>query len=67
MITTTIEWHRTADVLPDDEILVVVAFPDGDVTSFFLMDGQWWSQDEFRASVPPQFWAHFPAGPESAS
>jgi hypothetical protein len=64
-ITTTLEWHRTAEKLPDDGILVLVS-TDGDVTSCFLEGTQWRLPDAFPVGAP-DFWAHFPAGPEVAS
>jgi len=62
MITTTLEWHRTSDRMPDDGILVIAADSDGDTFAAFFEDDAW----RYACATPapaPQFWAHFPAGP----
>jgi hypothetical protein len=66
MITTTLEWHRTSDKLPDDYTLVLVADSDGDTFAAFFAGDAWRYADALPVPVP-QFWAHFPAGPEAAS
>jgi hypothetical protein len=65
MITTTLEWHRTSDRMPDDSILVIAADSDGDTDAVFLQGDVWRYSDGMSAPVP-QFWAHFPAGPVAA-
>lgn len=65
MTTTSITWHKVADRLPDDDILVLVS-TDGDVTSCFLEAGQWRLSDGWPVGAP-EFWAHFPPGPGAAS
>ena len=62
MITTTIEWYRATDRMPDDGILVIAADSDGDTFAAFFEDDTWRYSDATPAPVP-QFWAHFPAGP----
>jgi hypothetical protein len=66
MITTTLEWHRTSDKLPDDGILVIAADSDGDTFAAFFEDDAWRYADALPVPVPV-FWAHFPAAPEVAS
>lgn len=66
MITTTLEWHRTSDQLPDDSILVIAADSDGDTFAAFV-DGDAWRYADATPAPTPEFWAHFPAGPEAAS
>jgi hypothetical protein len=66
MITTTLEWHRTSDKLPDDGILVIAADSEGDTSAAFL-DGDAWRYADALPSPVPAFWTHFPAGPEAAS
>ena len=66
MITTTLEWHRTADKLPEGGVLVLVADSDGDTDAAFFAVGTWRYSDATPAPVP-QFWAHFPAGPEASN
>jgi 1-acyl-sn-glycerol-3-phosphate acyltransferase len=66
MITTTLEWHRTAEKLPDDGILVIAADHDGDTDAVFL-EGDAWRYSDATLAPAPVFWAHFPAGPEAAS
>jgi len=61
MITSTIAWHRTADRMPDDDILVLCSH-ETDTFAGFMDGGAWRYADAFPAPVP-QFWAHFPAGP----
>ena len=58
---TTIEWHRTAEKQPDDDILVLTS-TEGDVSSGFLDGTQWRLQDAFPVGAP-DYWAHWPAGP----
>jgi hypothetical protein len=65
MNTSTIAWHRTSDRMPDDCILVIAADSDGDTFVAFFEDDAWRYADAIPAPVP-QFWAHFPAGPEAA-
>ncbi len=65
-ITTTLEWHRTSDKLPDDGILVIAVDSDGDTFAAFFEDATWRYADALPVPVPV-FWAHFPAGPEVAS
>jgi hypothetical protein len=64
MNTSTIAWHRTSDRMPDDSILVIAADSDGDTFAAFFEDATWRYADAFPAPVP-QFWAHFPTGPEA--
>ena len=66
MITTTLEWHRTSDKLPDDGILVIAADIDGDTFAAFL-DGDAWRYADALPSPVPAFWTHFPAGPEASN
>ena len=66
MITTTLEWHRTTERMPDDSILVLAADADGDTFAAFFEDDTWRYSDATPAPVP-QWWAHFPQGPEVAS
>ena len=61
MNTSTIAWYRTADVLPDDEILVLCSH-DSDTYAGF-MDGDAWRYADAIPAPVPQFWAHFPQGP----
>jgi hypothetical protein len=72
MITTTLEWFAPAEQLPDDEVLVLTSRGAGEVTTGYTADGDWFLDD---AEYPnpavcepvsaPDFWAHFPAGPEA--
>jgi hypothetical protein len=66
MITTTLECYRTSDRMPDDGILVLAFDGDGNADTAFFAVGTWRYADATPAPVP-QFWAHFPAGPEAAS
>jgi hypothetical protein len=64
MTTTTITWQRTADGLPDDEILVICNDADGSYAAFYEGEG-WHYSDGMPVDEPPLWWAQFPAGPEA--
>ena len=64
MIKTTIEWHRTSDQLPDDDLLVIAADSDGNTFAAFVDGDAWRYADAMYSTPTPEFWAHFPAGPE---
>jgi hypothetical protein len=64
MLTTTLTWHKTADRLPDDSILVIAADADGDAFAAFHEDDTWRYADAIPAPKPI-WWAQFPAGPEA--
>lgn len=68
MITTTLEWHRTSDRMPDDGILVLAADSDGDTDAAMFLKalGATWRYSDATPAPVPEFWAHFPAGPEAA-
>jgi hypothetical protein len=61
---TQIEWIHVAVEKPDEEILLLLAFSDGSVSTGFLEWGVWRHQDASRALKPPVWWAHLPASPE---
>lgn len=60
---TYLEWHRTTDRLPDDDILVLCAH-DGDTYAGWLDTDAWRYADAMPASVP-QWWAHMPEWPRA--
>ena len=65
MPTTTLTWHKTADQLPDDDILVIGADANGETDSMFLIGADWRYADGMPAGAnAPVWWAQFPAGPE---
>jgi len=58
-----IEWKRTADEVPDDDMTVLVALSDGEVWTGYC-DAGWWryvSGDRIEPKVV--FWAEFPEPP----
>ena len=65
MTTETLNWHRVADTLPDDDITILAAWDDGTVEAVFK-DGEAWrlcySGD--AAAEAPTWWAEWPAGPK---
>lgn len=61
---TTIEWHRPAEQMPDDEILVMTSRGMGEVTLGYTNGGHWHMETDELVSEP-DFWAHFPLGPEA--
>jgi hypothetical protein len=62
----SIEWKKTAEELPDEEILVLYVDLDGDVSTGVTMNGKWictvWG-DNASVIDSPEWWAHMPAGP----
>jgi hypothetical protein len=58
---TFLEWHRTTEAQPDDDILVLCS-NDTDTYAGF-MDGDAWRYADAIPAPAPQWWAHFPQGP----
>ncbi len=66
MPTTTLTWRKTADQLPDDEILVIGCDADGETFATFLEANTWRYADGFPINRDaPIWWTQFPAGPEA--
>jgi hypothetical protein len=72
MSTTIITWRDPADMLPDDEMTVLIALDEGTVTEAWKEDGRWHLGDRlsFPASPDPDervprvmAWAEIPDHP----
>lgn len=60
---TFLEWHRPANKLPDDDMLILMAH-DGETDTGYLQDGAWYRDMSMPVEVgAPDYWAHIPAGP----
>ena len=65
MTHTFLEWHRLTDTAPEDETLVLMAL-GGETDTGFLAGGIWYRDIDLPVESPaPQWWAHFPSGPEA--
>ena len=62
MIAVTLEFHPTAEQLPDDDISVVMLFADGEFELGFHDSGTWRQHDQcaIPADDNPVAWAHLP-------
>ena len=58
-VQSVIEWKRVADELPDAEITVLMAFPDGDVLLGFYGDECWRNMEglAYGTEDKPVAWA----------
>lgn len=67
MITTSIEWHRPVDRMPDDEV-VVLAYFGGEVWPAYV-DGDvgCWRWAEGGSFEEPELWAEMPCPPPPES
>lgn len=63
---TTITWTKCSEQMPDDDIVVLLAFADGDVWTGFRDAGVWRyvSADEIEAEVT--HWCDLPPHPDDA-
>lgn len=59
---TITTWTKCADQLPDDGIVVLLAFADGEVWAGFLDGDDWRCADLKECGVT--HWAHLPPHPD---
>lgn len=66
ILQSIIEWKRPADEMPDDEITVLLAFADGDVTLGYH-DGCWRNMEglPYGTKDEPRAWADVPEAPKA--
>ena len=64
-MSASIQWVPAADIVPDDDLTVLIALDDGEVWTGFRDAGVWRyvSADKVEATVT--HWAEFPAPPEA--
>jgi hypothetical protein len=62
-MTTTLEWHAVETALPDDDITLLIAEMDGDVSMGFMDGDQWRYDTAERVLSTVTHWAHIPAHP----
>ena len=61
-------WTDTSAALPDDDTLVLIALPDGEVWPAFRDYGRWcYSSGMPVAPTQVTHWMHMPAAPGAAS
>lgn len=63
MPTSTIEWRRPADRLPDDDTTVLASI-DGEVFDAWLDGGDEWRDASGMPARTPDWWAHMPEAPQ---
>lgn len=64
MITITLNWFTPAEQMPDDDVLLMTSRGMGETTLGYTSGGDWFMDTDDLVSAP-DYWAHFPAGPEA--
>lgn len=61
--SSSVEWHRADDELPEDDQLVIVALHGGETNVAFVDCGDWRLADASKLREPVLWWAQLPPPP----